>query len=412
MSNATLPAVYDGHGHDHAPSLVSGVGAVTSAIEQIKSLRTFINAEMIAGIDFGTIPGTGDKKTLLLPGAQKTALYFNTAARFENDRAELGGGHLEVLSRCHLVSRASDRVMAEGFGSCSTMESKYRWRKGERTCPRCGCAAIIKGKEEYGGGWVCFNKKGGCGAKFSDRDPDIISQAVGRAENPDIYDVRNTVLKIAMKRAQVAAALALGAMAELFTQDMEDFYDITAAPAEAAVSVATPARDAGRDEVNAAFRNPPEASQRPRQDGPRQPDRQPPPEDWARWSARTLKEANDAWRNEQAVELRLHASDRTDLDTNAHRLTNHLVTAAIGTEKPDGGGPLVLEENVLNGNGKRDRELVKDCASWLFAEHHEWAVAETGRYLEGKRSEALEKVRHEVEGDGNLDLPAEPGSNG
>jgi len=35
-------------------------------------------------------------------------------------------------------------------------------------CPECGVtSAIIKGKEEYGGGWLCFAKKGGCGAKFS-----------------------------------------------------------------------------------------------------------------------------------------------------------------------------------------------------------------------------------------------------
>lgn len=37
----------------------------------------------------------------------------------------------------------------------------------DKTCPKCGAAAIIKGKEEYGGGWVCFKKKGGCGAKFT-----------------------------------------------------------------------------------------------------------------------------------------------------------------------------------------------------------------------------------------------------
>jgi hypothetical protein len=35
-------------------------------------------------------------------------------------------------------------------------------------CPVCGVVgAIIKGKPEYGGGWLCFQKKGGCGAKFA-----------------------------------------------------------------------------------------------------------------------------------------------------------------------------------------------------------------------------------------------------
>jgi hypothetical protein len=35
-------------------------------------------------------------------------------------------------------------------------------------CPTCGVNAIIKGKEEYGGGWLCFKKKGGCGDKFTE----------------------------------------------------------------------------------------------------------------------------------------------------------------------------------------------------------------------------------------------------
>lgn len=36
-------------------------------------------------------------------------------------------------------------------------------------CPKCGkVKPVIKGKEEYGGGWVCFKKKGGCGATWQD----------------------------------------------------------------------------------------------------------------------------------------------------------------------------------------------------------------------------------------------------
>ncbi len=33
-------------------------------------------------------------------------------------------------------------------------------------CPVCGKDAIIKSKAEWGGGWVCFKKKGGCGTKW------------------------------------------------------------------------------------------------------------------------------------------------------------------------------------------------------------------------------------------------------
>ena len=45
---------------------------------------------------------------------------------------------------------------------------KARSTKNKKTlCPNCGKDAIIKGKEEYGGGWLCYKQKGGCGAKFS-----------------------------------------------------------------------------------------------------------------------------------------------------------------------------------------------------------------------------------------------------
>lgn len=39
-----------------------------------------------------------------------------------------------------------------------------------RTCPQCHVAAVIKGNEEFGGGWVCWKKKGGCGATFLSED--------------------------------------------------------------------------------------------------------------------------------------------------------------------------------------------------------------------------------------------------
>lgn len=45
-------------------------------------------------------------------------------------------------------------------------------------CPVCGVVgAIIKGKPEYGGGWLCFQKKGGCGAKFQN-DPTLKPPAI------------------------------------------------------------------------------------------------------------------------------------------------------------------------------------------------------------------------------------------
>jgi hypothetical protein len=105
---------------------------------------------------------------------------------------------------------------------CSTRESRYAKRKAERVCPQCGMPAIIKGKQEYGGGWVCFKKKDGCGAKFRDDDASITGQVVGTIENPDLPDSWNTVVKMSEKRARVDAVLAVTGASALFTQDVED----------------------------------------------------------------------------------------------------------------------------------------------------------------------------------------------
>jgi hypothetical protein len=112
--------------------------------------------------------------------------------------------------------------VATGLGSCSSYESKYRYRDSKRKCPECGQPTIIKGKEEYGGGWLCFAKRGGCGAKFPDLDEAITGQQIGRTDNEDIADFKNTVIKMAKKRAKVDAVLSATRSSGIFTQDVED----------------------------------------------------------------------------------------------------------------------------------------------------------------------------------------------
>ena len=221
----------------HEPShntleLTSNVPAVRAAIETLKALRTFVAAELVEGVDYGEIPGTGKTKTLLLPGAQKIALYFNCYPTYEVQRIELGNGHLEVFTTCRLRHRGSETTAAEGMGSCSSMEKKYRYRSPERVCPVCKKAAIrfFKGDERRRPEFYCWAKLAGCGAKFQEHDPAITSQPTGQVDNPDIHDVRNTVLKMSMKRAGVSASLNLGALSEIFTQDIEDTYDLGAVP--------------------------------------------------------------------------------------------------------------------------------------------------------------------------------------
>ena len=187
---------------------------------------------MREGQDYGAIPGTGGKPSLFKPGAEKLATFFGLRKEFEIIEREedwVGAEHggepfFYYLVRCLLYR--DDVLVAAADGSCNSWESRYRYRKASRVCPHCGADAIIKGKAEYGGGWLCFKKKGGCGAKFQDGDKAIEGQQTGRILNTDIFDQVNTVLKMAEKRSLVATTLLAVGASEFFTQDMEDIIDV------------------------------------------------------------------------------------------------------------------------------------------------------------------------------------------
>ena len=187
---------------------------------------------------YGVIPGTGNKPTLLKPGAELLCKLHHLVPTFDQ-RTIIGDGttapHIRVLTTCSLHYETEDGpVVAQGVGASNSWEKKYRYRDAQRACPSCGAAAIIKGKAEYGGGWLCWAKKGGCGGKFSENDPTIAGQQVGQIEHPDPYDGENTLEKMSAKRGQTDATLRATATSGLFSQDQEEAVE-PAAKAEMAV---------------------------------------------------------------------------------------------------------------------------------------------------------------------------------
>ena len=210
--------------------------SIESAVERYNAVTEFVSRVLRNDVDYGVIPGT-DKRTLLKPGAEKLTTFFGLSTRFElleriedwTGEAHGGEPFFYYLYRCRLMR--GDAAIAEGDASCNSRETKYRWRESQRACPACAQPAIIKGREEYGGGWVCFKKKGGCGAKFADGDQSIESQQTGRVFNPDIADQVNTIQKMAQKRSLVGAVLLAVNASEFFTQDLEDLHFNAAAVA-------------------------------------------------------------------------------------------------------------------------------------------------------------------------------------
>lgn len=206
----------------------------TLALKRVERIKAAI---LEPGTDYDVIPGT-PKPTLLQPGAQKLCFVAGLVPEFTYERIAGDGSTTTAAAhyivKCRLHLRSTDGpVVAEGLGSASTSERKHRYRHGERACPACKkVGTIIKGKEEYGGGWLCFAKKGGCGAKWPDDAPEIVGQEVGDIVNPDPLDLDNTCIKMGAKRAFVAATLLATSSSGIFTQDMEDIADPGAKEAE------------------------------------------------------------------------------------------------------------------------------------------------------------------------------------
>lgn len=195
--------------------------SVAQMKQQVQTIQQVMREVMIDGTHYGTIPGCGDKKALLKPGAEKLCMTFRFDPQYDVTQ-ERDGDHLTVTSKCTLFHIGTGMRIGSGMGSCSTRESKYAYRTATRRCPHCNAEAIIKGKDEYGGGWLCYGKKGGCGAKFPDGDQSIESQSTGRADNEDKADQYNTVLKMANKRSLVAATITATAASDIFVQDLDD----------------------------------------------------------------------------------------------------------------------------------------------------------------------------------------------
>jgi hypothetical protein len=191
-------------------------------IDQVKLIQAVMREVMTEGEHYGVIPGCGNKKTLLQPGAQKLTMTFRLAPEYQLQETDLPRGHKEYRVICTLKNMGNGAFVGQGVGCCSTMESKYRYRGGARKCPHCHKEAIIKGKAEFGGGWLCFAKKGGCGEKWPDGDQAIEGQSVDKVEIEDPADFFNTVLKMAKKRAFVDATITATAASDIFTQDIGD----------------------------------------------------------------------------------------------------------------------------------------------------------------------------------------------
>jgi hypothetical protein len=212
--------------------------AIDEAVARVDAKHQFFKRVMRQGDHYGVIPGTGTKPTLLKPGAELLLANMGLNAEFEDESPPVlditGAEHngepfIWYRRRCKIYRQVgpneSERMLVgQASGACNSWEKKYRYRNAERICPECGKAAIIAGKPEFNNGvpnWVCYKKKDGCGASFA-KDDARLAGDVGKVPNTEVFDLENTILKMADKRALVAATLIATGCSDIFTQDMEE----------------------------------------------------------------------------------------------------------------------------------------------------------------------------------------------
>ena len=227
--------------HEHEYDSPLRPVAVSDLVERVDFVRTVMMRVMRDGTHYGTIPGCGDRKVLLKGGADVLRLAYGLTPDITQTVRDLPGGHREVSAECRLYSQ-SRVCVGQGFGSCSTLESKYRYRTGPSTptgkpVPReyweLRKSNRSKAQELLGGEGFAPKKNNG---RWE------IVQVGERVENPDPADQYNTVLKMAVKRAYVAAVITATSTSDILDQDLEEeLPDIAQPGAEEPQTPAAPA---------------------------------------------------------------------------------------------------------------------------------------------------------------------------
>lgn len=221
MEKETSTAVAEIHEN---PDFMMGLNELKARAGMVADIKRQI---MQKDVHYGVVPGCGTKPTLLKNGAELLCMAFKLAPDAKVEIADLGNGHREYTVTTTLTSIVTGTPIATGLGSCSTMESKYRYR---------GTELVPTGKPVPSAYWkdrdqALLGGKNFVAKKDENGSWRIFQKGDRKVENPDIADVYNTVLKMASKRSLVDATLkATGGSCE-FTQDIEDMG--TAAAAEA-----------------------------------------------------------------------------------------------------------------------------------------------------------------------------------
>ncbi len=167
--------------------------------QQVLTIQEVMKTVMKQDEHYGIIPGTS-KFTLYQTGAQKLLATFRLGSDPEIVNTVETSDSVSYQVKVRLFNISDQNTVGYGMGECSTLEEKYSWR-------------APKSEDE-------FNAAPENGKRIKYYKDNTANQV-----KIPYKDVANTVLKMAIKRALVAAVLTATAAGDIFTQDLEDLDD-------------------------------------------------------------------------------------------------------------------------------------------------------------------------------------------
>jgi len=232
------------------------------AIQSLQARRSLVLQMMESvlqpGTHYGTIPGCGDKPSLFLAGAEQLAASFQFAPRYKKTITR-EDQHMTVETTCELFL-LDGTFVGEGTSMCSTWESKYRYRGGVGETTGQEVPKKYWDLKKDGNMKDALAMIGGPGfttAKLDDagkptKGPGkwMVMKVVEKAENPDLADQWNTVVKMGAKRAFVHAVRTATGTADVFTQDLEDFKESYGTVVDAEVLPTEQTNQAAQQQTN------------------------------------------------------------------------------------------------------------------------------------------------------------------
>lgn len=271
----------------YGAKLFMPVMSLEEALERRDTITQFIERGFLReGRDWSTLTDNpkDDRKLLLKAGAEKLGVIFGFVPRYsivsKVEHWDASGESAEALLAYHVKCELfrDGIAVGEGEGSCNSRETRYRWRwvtpedweaigkpkkYGTRSSTKFEFDFAINKAEttgKYGkpqSYWdefkaaIAGGKANKVVRKFRNGNEGVgweIPSTLFKIGNPEVADLQNTILKMASKRAHVAAIITAIGASDIFTQDLDDFEG---KPPGSGQSYAPPEEGSGDAQENA-----------------------------------------------------------------------------------------------------------------------------------------------------------------